>query len=98
MIIKRLCGFLGRVGCRTLRKREKRMERKIRECPFCGSESVTLNYNSSRFNKFYYYVACDICGARTRGEAIGVNDREDEWNNPAAERSINCWNQRAVKG
>ena len=69
---------------------------KWKNCPFCGSDSVRLHYNSSRFRKYYYYMACDVCGARTRGEAISQEDRKDEWENPAAEKSIACWNQRAV--
>lgn len=68
----------------------------IKKCPFCGSGSVKLRYNVSRFSKYYYYVVCDICGARTRGEAIGQEERPDEWENPAAEKSVACWNQRAV--
>lgn len=68
----------------------------LKGCPFCGSDKVSIAYNASRFGKFYYFVECAICGARTRGEPIAQEARADEWENPAAEKSAACWNQRAV--
>ena len=71
---------------------------KLKRCPFCGSDRVMVAFNPSRFNKRYYYVECTICGCRTRGEAIfeiNISD-ENEWENVAVEKSVACWNQRAV--
>ena len=69
-------------------------------CPFCGSDSVRLHYNWSRNHRFYYFVACDVCGSRTRGEAIPEDDvqegTESEWENVAVKKSVACWNQRVV--
>lgn len=72
------------------------MERELKKCPFCGSGSVRMDFNVSRFGNCYYFVRCDVCGARTRGEAIAQDERGDEWQNPAADKSAACWNQRAV--
>ena len=72
------------------------MPEKLKPCPFCGSENVTLAYNSSRYKRYYYYVSCMICGARTRGEGIYADHVSEEWDNQAAMKSVSCWNQRAV--
>lgn len=70
------------------------MEQQLKKCPFCGSSQVQVSYNVSRFEKYFYFVGCRSCGARTRGESISAAERKDEWNNLAATRSIKCWNQR----
>lgn len=71
----------------------------LERCPFCGSDSISAKYNGSRYNRRYYFIECDICGARTRGEGIknDILTDEKEWDNDALWKSVSCWNQRAVK-
>lgn len=71
-----------------------------KECPFCGSDNAFLQYNGSKYGR-YYYVKCDLCGAQTRGVLrklrdlpLYTADDPEEWTNYAAVTAVNLWNSR----
>lgn len=66
----------------------------LKGCPFCGSNRTAVRVNTSRSGKSFYYVSCEVCGARTRGEAVDNEDNKKV--DIAIERSVSCWNQRTV--
>lgn len=74
--------------------------RDLKECPFCGSNKTAIHFNESRSGKRFYYVSCEICGSRTRGEGVTlgcISDEDDQTRIEIAEgRSIASWNQRTV--
>ncbi|MBQ9251597.1 MAG: Lar family restriction alleviation protein [Clostridia bacterium] len=76
------------------------MDISLKSCPFCGSTHVTIGHNDSRFQRRYYFVECNVCRARTRGDAINLDDLgglRNELDNPAVRKAVTCWNQRAVR-
>lgn len=68
---------------------------KLLTCPFCGNDQIYTRYNGSRSGRFYY-LECDLCGARTRGVCVPFNKLQDmdEWDNEAVERVTRLWNRR----
>lgn len=71
--------------------------KELKGCPFCGSSRTAVHFNDSRSGKRFYYVSCEVCGSRTRGEAVNINDNLDQERiDIAKDRSIAAWNQRTV--
>lgn len=59
-------------------------EMKLRNCPFCGSDNVKINYPYSYAESSVSCVQCYGCGCTT-----AVFDSED--------KAIEAWNQRCEK-
>lgn len=58
------------------------MEKKLKPCPFCGSNKVRL------FQKEYCVVYCDFCEARGASKF-------SEYLEPMRTQAIEAWNTRA---
>lgn len=68
-------------------------EDNIKNCPFCGGASfITAQYNT-RKNRYYVFIACDLCGCRTRAFS-SVTDPETEGCNAASRAATEAWNRR----
>lgn len=64
------------------------MNSKLKPCPFCGSEDLLEDMNSSRFLVILYFnssVRCKGCGAEIRSEnqtlpIAAQQQARDKWN------------------
>ena len=78
--------------------------KELKPCPFCGSNSVTVQFVSppyflEKFRGRYIAAGCNDCGAATRlfcgnfrtGSKI-PNERDER---TAKENAIEAWNRRA---
>lgn len=67
----------------------------VEKCPFCGGTAfLTVSYSEQR-QRYYVYVACDVCGCKTKAY-IAETDPEYDENSPACIAAITTWNKRTT--
>lgn len=72
------------------------MKVQLKACPFCGQDTAALYCNySGRSDKYFTWVECDICGARSKA-ATSDDDPSDgnKWDNRACHKAAAAWNAR----
>lgn len=71
------------------------MNRKVKNCPFCGSENLLIGGD---------YIECQLCGVVVSSDRIDNDNQNsivDIWNRRSvieAGRAIGAWNRRADDG
>lgn len=69
----------------------------LKQCPFCGNNKAAMYRNySSGYRKYFVWVECDVCGAKTKA-AMSYSDPagDDDWDNAACGKARAAWNLRA---
>lgn len=66
-------------------------------CPFCGQDASVIYRNySARLRKYFVWVECEACGARSKASTSDDDPADnDEWSNTACRRCTASWNMRA---
>ena len=75
------------------------METRMKPCPFCGQDAVRLDRAySNRSKKYFTWIECDVCGARSK--AVTSNDDPESvgWDNMACRKAVSAWNVRVENG
>ena len=67
-----------------------------KQCPFCGSSGSSLWARWYRkTSKYYVWVQCDVCGAKTRGvPGTEVDPEDNNWDDEACRDALALWNTR----
>lgn len=69
---------------------------KLKNCPFCGSDEITLNRNYNHHTRTYFtWVECDMCGAKSKSKASPDDPADENWDNLACRKASVAWNTRA---
>lgn len=72
------------------------MEMEFKACPFCGQDAATLYRNySGRLRKYFVWVECDTCGARSKATAEDSDPADENWESAECRRVVGAWNMRA---
>lgn len=67
----------------------------IKNCPFCGAEAELWQNYSNKFNCYFVYCKCSMCGSQTRTVSSKEEPAQIGWNNSACESVVKAWNTRA---
>lgn len=68
---------------------------KIKSCPFCGHNTGVLTSNYSfKSKKYFVWVECDICGARSKAATSEDAPADSGWSNAACHKAAVAWNAR----
>jgi len=64
------------------------METKLKPCPFCEEAEFIVVQSKRRFNMYFHYVFCQVCGARG---PINIDKQGaiEAWNRRAEEKDDN---------
>ena len=65
----------------------------ILDCPFCGTDDVSVWYKNVRFGRIVF-VECDLCGAKSKAFMYYSKKEEFDWNDTGVKKAIDAWNRR----
>ena len=67
---------------------------KTKRCPFCGGKAYVHQNWSDRFETYFVFVKCDVCG----GQGGITSDPEPPsrygWKTDSVDRAVAKWNNR----
>lgn len=66
----------------------------IKKCPHCGGTARLKSNFSVVQSKYFIWVSCDVCGARSRAYKEREDPATNDWETESCKNAVDAWNLR----
>lgn len=67
---------------------------KAKDCPFCGGRPYIHSSYSVKYDKYFVFVKCGMCGSQGGITSDDEDPADYDWETMSVEKALTKWNTR----